>query len=542
MSTFESIYNYQNIMKKKKNNLQMQAIELLRLHPEIDIREFAQILNKKYAHAASLLSVARNHLGLSARESPTKIDKTMALLSLSLEIKGQPFRELLNVSSGRAYELRHTARKRLRAGKQPTPEALTWAENVKSPGLGTSAHKEASAVEEEAKSPIVAKKNAAGNVDVQSVQRQPRDPQDLIRAAGMNPDDWYVASQTVNTWEIGAKHPQTGEILVEPLFQTKVRLEPLGEVQGMVKAVRELIDELKEASPILPNMDYEPKKEGHLLEIAIPDLHLGKYAKASETGEDYNIEIACELFRKALNDLVAQAAKSYPIERIIFPIGNDFLTADTSSNTTTRGTAQDVSGNFENHFRTGIRLLREAVETMRSVAPIEVIIVPGNHDTHAVLAIGELLDAIYENCGEITVHNDHTQPRKYISYGDILLGFAHGHNEKANSLPMLMAVEAADAWGRSRHREIHVGHLHHTRDTHYMATNELDGVLIRVIPSLSASDRWHAAKGYRSQRAALAFVYHPESGQTAIFRHSITNRLETSVPKIEPKSVTIQIQ
>lgn len=510
----------------------MQAIELLRMHPEMDIREFAEIMNKRYAHAASLLSVARNHLGLSARESPTKIDKTMALLSLGLEIKGQQFRKLLDVSSGRAYELRHTARKRLRAGKEPSPEALEWASNVKKPGLGITEQKEIPTVEQEAKSPIVAKKNAAGNVDVQSTQRQPRDPQDLIRAAGMNPDDWYVASQTVNTWEIGAKHPQTGEILVEPLFQTKVRLEPIGEVEGVVEAVRGLIEELREASPVLPDIKYSPIKEGHLLEIAIPDLHLGKYAKASETGEDYNVEIACEIFRKALNDLVTQAVKSYPIERIIFPIGNDFLTADTSSNTTTRGTAQDVSGNFENHFRTGIRLLREAVETMRTVAPIEVIIVPGNHDTHAVLAIGELLDAIYENCREITVHNDHTQPRKYISYGDILLGFAHGHNEKANSLPMLMAFEAADAWGRSRHREIHVGHLHHTRDTHYLGSNEADGVLIRVIPSLSASDRWHASKGYRSQRAALAFVYHPADGQRAIFRHSILDTLKVAVPRI----------
>ena len=520
----------------------MQAIELLRVHPEMDIRELAQILNKRYAHAASLLSLARNHLGLSARESPTKIDKTMALLSLGLEIKGAQFLKLLDVSSHRAYELRHTARKRMSAGKMPTPEALEWAENVKTPGLGIKAKEETPVVEQGASSPITAKKNASGNVDVQSVQRQPRNPQDLIRAAGMDPNDWYIASQTVNTWEIGAKHPQTGEILVEPLYQTKVRLEPIGEVEGVVEAVRELIAELREASPILPKIVYAPKEEGHLLEIAIPDLHLGKYAKASETGENYNVEIACELFRKALNDLVAQAAKSYPIERIIFPIGNDFLTADTTSNTTTRGTAQDTAGNFENHFRTGVRLLREAVETMRSVAPVEVVIIPGNHDTHAVLAIGELLGAIYEKCSEVTIHNDSLQPRKYISYGKILLGFAHGHNEKANSLPMLMAVEAADAWGRSRHREIHVGHLHHTRDTHYLGTNESDGVLIRVIPSLSASDRWHAAKGYRSQRAAMAFVYHPKLGQTAIFRHSIINRLETPVPNIEPKSVTIKIQ
>jgi hypothetical protein len=329
-----------------------------------------------------------------------------------------------------------------------------------------------------------------------------------------------------------AKHPETGEILVEPLFQTKVRLEPLGGVNGVMEAMRQMIEDVRTAASPLPMHLYSQKQDGHLVEISIPDLHLGKFSDPLETGETYNVEIACDLFRRAVADLICQAKNAYEIDRIVFRIGNDYLTADTFANTTTRGTAQDVSGHFAEHFRKGWQLLRETIESLREIAPIDVMVIPGNHDSVASFALGEVLGAIYHGCEEVTIHHQNNQARKYLSYGDILLGYAHGHLEKAQSLPMLMASEAAVAWGNSRHREIHVGHLHHTRDTHYLGTNEVDGVIVRVIPSLSASDRWHAGKGYRSQRAALAFAYHPTKGQRAIFRHVVTDPLQISVPHV----------
>jgi hypothetical protein len=65
-----------------------------------------------------------------------------------------------------------------------------------------------------------------------------------------------------------------------------------------------------------------------------------------------------------------------------------------------------------------------------------------------------------------------------------------------------------------------------------MGTDEKNGVNHRIIPSLSSADKWHAEKGYRSQRAALAFVYNRTEGQRAIFRHAILDRLKINVAKI----------
>jgi hypothetical protein len=516
---------------KRIEPLLQRAIDILRQNPDININEFKNSIGKSYAHSGNLMSLARKQLGLTVL---TKVAKTMAMLAQRPEIKGREFRELLGVKSQRAGELRHIARKRLEAGVFPSKEALEWLESRTNAPQQTHEQKpmgKATKVRN-SKPAVTAQSTATGAMAVQSVQRLPKNPRELIEESGLNPDEWYVSSQIVNRWEIGAKHPDTNEILVEPLYQTKVRLEPIGAVEGIAEALKAYIAELKESAPTLPEIHHATIVDGHLAEISIPDLHVGKYASSNETGESYNLDIACDVFRSALHDLISQCTAGYPVEKILFPIGNDFLNGDNLCNSTTRGTPQDAAGNFKEHFRAGMNLLREGIETLRTIAPVEVVIVPGNHDSLSSFALGQLIGAIYESCTDVTVHDSTDQPRTYISFGNVLLGFAHGHSEKARDLPMLMAFEASQAWGSALHREFHVGHLHHTRDTHYMGTNEKDGVIHRVIPSLSSADRWHADKGYRSQRAALAFVYHRTEGQRAIFRHAILDRLKLNVAQI----------
>lgn len=519
----------------KLQPLQNLAINIIRENPNISIHAFAEQIGKRYSHAASLMSFARSQLGQPARERPTKVDKTMAIIAQNINLSGREFRELLQVKSQRASELKHLARKRLKAGKEPSQEALTWIGNQNiEPTCSTIHHEQRDKPKRQKDSApaVTASSTASGAMAVQSVQRTPKNPRELVEEAGLCPDEWFVASQIVNRWEIGAKHPDTGEILVEPLFQTKVRLEPIGAAEGIAEALKSYINQLRESAPALPHVQHSIIEDGHLAEISIPDLHVGKYACASETGEDYNLEIASKVFRNALHDLASQCKRAYPIEKILFPIGNDFLNGDNLGNSTTRGTPQDSAGNYQEYFRVGMNLLREGIETLRTVAPVEVVIVPGNHDSLSSFALGQLLGAIYDQCPDVIVHDSTDQPRKYISYGNVLLGFAHGHNEKLRNLPMLMALEAADMWGKSSCREFHVGHLHHTRDTHFTGTLEQDGMIHRVIPSLSSADKWHADKGYRSQRAALAFVYHRTQGQRAIFRHAILDRLQIEVAKI----------
>ena len=431
--------------KIKKYTLLAHAIEIMIKTPEITIHDFSTKIGKNYSHAGNLMHQARRHLGRQCRDRPTKVDKTMAILSLIETIKLRKLKVPLEVSYGRAAELKSIAKKRLAAGRVPSEEALDWACNCLSLCTATANH-------------------------------------------------------------------------TEPTTES-----------GKLKAI---IDQLQEDAPTRPAITYPTIDDGHMAEISIPDLHLGKCSTPGETGETYTPEIACQMFLTVFDDLLKQVIKAYSIERLVVPIGNDFLTTDNIRKTTTRGTPQDTQGSFNEHFRMGWKILREAIDKARAVAPVDIIVVPGNHDSIASFVLGEVLAAHYRTTPDVSIHNKSDQPRKYLRYGDVLLGYAHGHAEKSRSLPMLMATEVPKEWGQSRHREIHLGHMHHTRDTHYLGTNEIDGVILRVIPSLSASDRWHAAKGYRAQRAALAFVYHPTAGQKAIFRHSILDELAIPVPSV----------
>jgi DNA-binding transcriptional regulator YiaG len=239
-------------MKKKKfEPLQQRAIQLMRDDPNLSIQEFAERIGKTYSHAGSLMTFARKHLGLTIL---TKVAKTMAILDQGSEITGREFRNLLGVKNQRASELRHLARKRLEAGQLPSKEALEWLE------LGTNASQQTCGQKLQSDKPrgknskpaVTAQSTATGAMAVQSVQRLPKNPKELIEEAGLSPDEWFVASQIVNRWEIGAKHPDTGEILVEPLFQTKVRLEPIGAAEGIAEALKAYIAELKEAAPGCP--------------------------------------------------------------------------------------------------------------------------------------------------------------------------------------------------------------------------------------------------------------------------------------------------
>ena len=69
-------------------------------------------------------------------------------------------------------------------------------------------------------------------------------------------------------------------------------------------------------------------------------------------------------------------------------------------------------------------------------------------------------------------------------------------------------LEAAEDWGRTRHREYHTGHLHSIA-----AYESISGVIVRTAPSLSSIDSWHNENGFvGALRGMEAFYYHKRGG------------------------------
>lgn len=248
-----------------------------------------------------------------------------------------------------------------------------------------------------------------------------------------------------------------------------------------------------------------PSGDPHSLVISPFDLHYGKYSWSGEVRESYSRQQAKDLLMSKTSEILADVIH-YNVEKIVVPVGSDFFHVDTLGGTTTKGTPQDCDGTFIQIMVEGQQLMVEFIDTLRQIAPVEILLTAGNHDFKLSHVLLQYLGAYYRNCEDVNVIRCH-KFRQYFEYGENLLGFTHGDGTKLQELPYLMANEAQEAWARTKHRSFFTGHLHHEMVKDYK------GVKVFQMPSLSGSDRWHHNHGYEgSTRALHGYLIHPSKG------------------------------
>jgi hypothetical protein len=268
-------------------------------------------------------------------------------------------------------------------------------------------------------------------------------------------------------------------------------------------------EQSKEQIKRSPKAFDTPKDTGILLEIATPDLHVGKLAHSIETGgRPYDVKIAVATFERALEGLIARTS-GYNVEEILLLAGNDLFNSDTPENETTAGTAVSCDGRFHKTFHHVRNMMVKAVERLRQIAKVHILIVPGNHDRQTAYHLGDSLECYFHDDSQVQVTNT-PATRKYVTWGKCLLGFCHGDEGNRASYPQLMAAENPVAWGQTQFREIHTGHYHKQQ------LEESFGVRVRILSALCPPDDWHSAQGYiGALRQAEAFVWSKTEGLLA---------------------------
>lgn len=343
-------------------------------------------------------------------------------------------------------------------------------------------------------------------------------PDQAIEYAQIDLEQYAITRVKTNHWEMGCKVPGHG-IAVTPLHQITVFLRKRGwdDPEKMRQEWLEVVRTYSPAWPSLPARSFDDD-ERYMLEIAIMDLHIGKLAWGRETGEDYDSKIAISRFKTAVQDLLWKA-RHYPIEQIVLPVGNDLIHVDNERSMTFNDTPQDVDSRLRKLVVEARRMLCEAIDQLATVAPVLVPVIPGNHDQTITFTLGDSLDGIYGRCDRVTIDNGPSL-RKYVQYGQNLIGFTHGNEEKHAALPGLMTNERPEAIACCPHRRWHIGHTHKRKETWYNLGDTHDGVEVRSIPSITGTDAWHYKKGYvKTPKAAEAFLYHPVRGEEHIFVH-----------------------
>lgn len=276
-------------------------------------------------------------------------------------------------------------------------------------------------------------------------------------------------------------------------------------------SVDELKNEIKEFaanySAVVPAMSTPMLDNPIAYEISLPDIHYGKL-------HDYDLAEIEQQYVYVVKDLV-EKAKGLEIEKFILPIGNDGMNSEGMRKTTTKGTPQDESAGWKETFRGYWKLMVKAIDYLKVIAPVDVIVVSGNHDYERMYYAGDVLSGWFRNDENVTVNNNN-EPRKYYSYGNSMLMFTHGDNEKPAEMPLIMATEEPQMFAASKFREVHCGHFHKEM------VNEYRGVKVRFIPSICPNDEWHKKMGYQAARTGQAYIWSKTRGLEGYLQSNVT--------------------
>lgn len=347
------------------------------------------------------------------------------------------------------------------------------------------------------------------------VEKKPTTLDEVLAKFQMDPDVWKVKKWKAGEWNGLAKTGKKGEeeVKIVTLYKISVEFEALPGVNKLKAVIEALTADGRARAPKWSGVSVITRGNAGVLSLNIPDLHLGKLAWPPETeGPAYDVKIAAEVYRDAMHTLIGKAKRNqWKPERILLPIGNDFYNCDQmvqgSAAATTAGTYQDEDGRQQRSFTEGVKIQRDTIAALQAAfgVPVDVKVVPGNHDKMKVFYLGVCLEIAFENHRGVVIDNAPTK-RKYFVHDRILIGMTHGEAREVEKLPLVMAHRFA--LNEFVTREWYLAHLHHRRGRSYETEVEVGPMHMRGFSSLSSPDAYHAESGYdMSARHAEAHYY-----------------------------------
>ncbi len=348
----------------------------------------------------------------------------------------------------------------------------------------------------------VTQRQDGDTLEARSTSRRIKTVEDLLAHIEADMTRFEIAASEATKWECGDGDGSTLE-----LHRVFVRLKPKGGptthevVEAMIAAAKKEIRRIPKKGYAKPK-----RREGLWSVVVMSDLHMGSRSWRHTTGADYDLNIASAVVAKASANLIDRGTALGVVRRSIVLAG-DTMHFDTVSGTTTSGTYLDRDSRLQKAIDTASAAIFRAVEHSAETAATDVLIVPGNHDSALSFALQKILIERYRNDPRVNVNGEFTS-RKYLTHGGNLLGVTHGDKAK-KKLAGIMALEASALWSKCRHREWHVGHLHHQA----AEISTIDGVIVRTHPTIVPPDAWHVESGFiGSERAMQGFIYSPEGG------------------------------
>ena len=237
----------------------------------------------------------------------------------------------------------------------------------------------------------------------------------------------------------------------------------------------------------------------------IADVHVGMRAWAKEVGENYDTDKATERLVSWVGQCVAASPAAHTA--IVLDVG-DLTHADDNSNQTPR--SKHVLDVDTRHFRTldvTIQALVVCIElALAKHQRVIVRILPGNHNLNSYMAVMFALAERFRDNDRVSVQK---VPGEFFVYefGKVLIAAHHGDKAKADRMVHFLADQYAEMWGRTKHRFLFTGHLHHHK------SQDIGGVQWEQLRAVTPRDAYAVANGYNARAQLQAITFDRNRGE-----------------------------
>lgn len=302
-------------------------------------------------------------------------------------------------------------------------------------------------------------------------------------------------------------------------YQVKAWLSPKTTQES--ELIKNLLDNYQSTyvpikkSEVISNTHW---KNDSMLVLNLNDLHFDKLDLNNNT-----IDQRVQDYLDVLSKLTMKAYYSCNIEEIVFVVGNDMFNTDNIHNTTTNHTPQQVNTNWDVAYEKVFDAMVKSINYLRNFSSkVRVVLVQGNHDRTKSYYLAHALE-VYFKPDPCVIFDRTSNLKKVVTYGNSFIGFNHGNNIN-DKLPLAFATEFSTEWGACKYHDILLSDKHHNNEKVFKSNqtqNEFQGVRVRILPSLSGTDRWHSDNLYRSRQSGIALIYDKQKGKNAEFEDQL---------------------
>lgn len=298
--------------------------------------------------------------------------------------------------------------------------------------------------------------------------------------------------------------------LVDEFGNTKLQwVKTDTDAERQVELMKAVIEGMKsEITPVAPVKATRAKRDDKLLNLyTVSDFHLGMLAWGDESGGDWDMKIAEDLFSRWFDAAFQKAPDAGT--GVINLLGDlahfDSLVAVTPAS----GNVLDADTRYQKLVRHMIRMVRRVVDmALVKHKNVRLLIVQGNHDESGMIWLAEMFATLYSNDSRVIVD---TSPDVYkmVQHGKTTLFFTHGHKCRFEVVEPIMIAKFRKAFGESEYSYAHVGHLHHQKIV------ESRNMVVEQHRTLAAKDAYASRGGWMSGRSANVITYSAEYGEVA---------------------------